>query len=101
MVGANLTQIFPLSFLLAAGIFLVGCGGAPSDDDIRSALQAQIEVVVGKRGGDMIKADLAKTKLIGCAKAEPPGYKCDWTGPDGSGSAWFVKSDSGWKLVGL
>ena len=96
-----MTQISSLSFLLVAGIFLVGCGGAPSDDDIRAALQAQIETFAGKQGSDMIKADLAKTKLIGCAKAEPAGYRCDWTGPDGSGSARFVKSDSGWKLVGL
>lgn len=91
---------FPKAVVLAAAAILAGCGGAPSDDEFRSAMQAQISSVAGQPAGGALDAELAKTKLVGCAKAEPAGYKCDWTGPLGSGSGRFVKSDGGWKFVG-
>ncbi len=67
---------------------LAGCGMAPSEDEARAALRAQM--------GDVFKDEIAKTKLLGCAKADAGGYRCDLNGPLGALGMRFVKSDSGW-----
>jgi hypothetical protein len=84
---------------LAACVVLSACGGAPSDDDFRSAMRAQMSAAGGKPAADLFKEELAKTKLIGCAKSDAGGYACDWNGPMGAGSARMVKGGEGWTLI--
>lgn len=85
---------------MVAALGLAGCGAAPSEADVRAAMTRQIEEIGGKAGADMFKDEVAKMKLINCAKADVGGYRCDWTGGiSGSGSGRFVKSDSGWVLM--
>lgn len=86
------------ALILAIG--LAGCGSTPGDAEVREALMAQAVAIGGKEGGKAMKDDIDKTKVIGCAKAEPSGFKCDWTGPMGAGSGRLVKGDNGWVLVG-
>lgn len=80
-------------FALACAVLLslAGCGMAPSEEDVRAALQAQM--------GDVFKEEIAKTKLLGCAKADAGGYRCDLNGPLGALGLRFVKSDSGWVAI--
>lgn len=85
---------------MVTALGLVGCGQTPGEAEVREALTKQIVAVSGKDGEQTAKEELAKLKVIGCAKAEPNGFKCDWTSPSGSGSGRIVKSDSGWVLVG-
>lgn len=84
---------------LLAAFGLAGCSRTPGDAEVKEALMAQAVAIGGKEGGKVMKDDIDKTKVIGCAKAEPAGFKCDWTGPMGAGSGRIVKSDSGWVLV--
>lgn len=78
---------------------LAGCGQTPGDAEVREALTNQLVAVIGKGEEKSAKEAFAKVKVIGCAKAESNGFKCDWTSPDGAGSGRIVKSDSGWVLV--
>ena len=84
---------------LAARAALAGCGGAPTNEDFRTAMRAQMSAVGGKQASDIFKEELAKTKLIGCAKSDAGGYACDWNGPMGAGSARMVKGGAGWTLI--
>lgn len=87
--------------VLAALLTLAGCGGAPSDDDVRAALNKQLVGVGGSMASDMYKEQLAKVKLIGCKKADAGGFQCDFAnGAGGAGSGRFIKSDAGWVMVG-
>lgn len=82
-----------------SALLLAACGGGPNDDDLRSALSAQAAAVGGKLGQDMFKTEIAKAKLVGCAKADAGGYRCDYIGPFGAVNARLVKADSGWVIV--
>ena len=62
-----------------------------TEEDARAALRAQM--------GDVFKDEIAKTKLLGCAKADAGGYRCDLKGPLGAVGMRFVKSDSGWVAI--
>ena len=83
-----------------AALSLAACGGAPSDDDVRSALRAQVEAFAGKQSGDFVKAQFEGVKVLNCKSADAGGQRCDWTGPMGGGSGRFVKKDGAWHLVG-
>ena len=85
----------------AVVLAFAGCGQTPGDTEVREALTNQIVAIAGKAGAEMVKADMAKIKVISCTKAEPNGFKCDWTGPMGAGSGRIVKADSGWVLVAI
>ncbi|MGV3569871.1 MAG: hypothetical protein ACO1PB_04665 [Ramlibacter sp.] len=84
-----------LAALLACG--LSGCGGSPSEADVRGALAAQIAAVAGQPSAAKAEAD--KIKLVGCKEADG-SHRCDWTGTMGGGSGRFVKKDGAWVLVG-
>lgn len=85
------------AFAALAVCGLAGCGGAPSEADVRGALAAQVAAMTGQPGAG--KADADKIKLVGCKEADG-GQRCDWTGPMGGGSGRFVKKDGAWVLVG-
>lgn len=97
----NITKTVAALAAATAALALGGCGGAPGDTEVHEAMMRQLEAVAGKAGARTQKADIDKVKVVSCAKAEPAGYRCDWTGPMGSGSGRLVKSDSGWALVGV
>ncbi len=83
-----------------AAVVLAGCGAAPNDDDLRSALKGQMEAVAGKTGMSMFSDSIKQAKIIGCAKSDAGGYKCDFTGMMGvAQSGRFVKSKDGWIMV--
>lgn len=79
---------------------LAGCGGAPSEGDVRSALRSQMEALAGKQAAGTLDAELAKVKLVGCKADDAGGHRCDWTSSMGGGSGRFVKKDGAWVLLG-
>lgn len=89
---------------IMAATVLAGCGSPPSEQDVQAAFQAQMEAavesVVGKQilGPEEMK-EIKKIKVIGCAKADAGGYKCDLQTPFGAQNRRFVKSDKGWVMV--
>lgn len=84
----------PLVVLVIAATMLAACDQTPGEAEVREAL---ISAAGGFAG--MVEEDLAKLKVLGCAKASPTGYRCDWTSPLGAGSGRIVKSEKGWRLV--
>lgn len=89
-----------IAVAVAAAWALAGCGQTPGDAELREALLKQAVAMNGKDSEKEAKEEFAKLKVVGCAKAEPAGFKCDWTGPMGGGTGRIVKGDSGWILVG-
>lgn len=82
------------AIVAAVCCLLAACDRPPSDADVRDALGKGLGVF-----GDAAKKDLAQLKVIGCVKAQPSGFKCDWTWPFGPGTGRFVKSDRGWEIL--
>lgn len=86
---------------IGAVLTLAACGGTPGDKEVREAMMNQMIAVGGKQAAEVFKKDVESVKVISCAKSEPSGFKCDWTGGMmGAGSGRIVKGDSGWVLVG-
>ncbi|GAA6119233.1 hypothetical protein [Acidovorax sp. FG27] len=85
--------------LCAGTLLLAGCGGAPDESQVRTAIAAQLEAFAGKAGAASFKDTLQELKLIGCKSSERGGYFCDWTSSMGAGSGRFVKTDGGWTMV--
>ena len=85
--------------LLSLGV-LTGCDSAPKDVDVRRAVRGQMEAIGGKRGADFWKEELDKIKVVGCVKSDKGGYECDYSGPFGTTHGRFVKTESGWAIVG-
>lgn len=86
---------------LAASLCLSACGSAPNDADIQAALSKQLSGAGGAMASEMYKEQIAKIKVIQCAKADAGGYKCDFSnGSGGAGSGRFVKSNDGWVVIG-
>jgi hypothetical protein len=85
-----------------ASIFLTalaGCSSSPNEADVRAALIKHADASGGMFAQDY-KAAFAKVKLVGCAKAEAGGYKCDISNTAGSvASMRFVKADGAWAVV--
>lgn len=92
-------------------LVLAGCGGEPSEGDMRDALQAQVDkankmaAAYGATGAKTVLEDLKK---VGCAKAEgTSAFACTVTvqmkGPlvdmDGTTEMRFAKSNGGWVVV--
>lgn len=68
----------------ALTIGLTGCGGAPSDSDIKTALdkavlqqQKMMESVGGGQMKDMLKIEYTSVKKIGCKEDGEKAYLCD------------------------
>lgn len=88
-----------MALFCAAGL-LAGCSSPPNDEDLRSALKGQMEAVAGKTGMSMFSDSIKQAKIIGCAKSDAGGYKCDFTGMMGvAQSGRLVNSKDGWILV--
>ncbi len=85
---------------MGAALALAGCGGTPGDKEMREAMMNQMIALGGKQAADGFKKEVDSIKVISCAKSEPSGFKCDWTGLMGAGSGRIVKGDSGWMLIG-
>ena len=84
-----------------AGLALAGCGqSAPSDADVRAAMMRQIEQMMGKQAAESQKDDLAKVKVLKCAKAEIGGFTCEFEGPMGRVTGRFKKESEGWIFAG-
>lgn len=98
----------------AACSALTGCGGAPSESDIKSAVEKQVKAeqdamgqIAGKMGTDMYKAMIPEIKgvhKIGCKEDGEKAYKCDIeveviqggkTGKNAT-ALRFVKGSDGW-----
>lgn len=90
---------------------LAGCGGEPSEGDMRDALQAQVDQankMAASYGATGAKTVLEDFKKVGCAKAKgTAAYACTVTvrmkGPmvDASGTTEmrFAKGEDGWVVV--
>jgi len=74
----------PALAMLSSVAFLAACSGEPSESDIRSALEADIEGMnqaVETLGGDLarkkgLKMVLHEVEKVGCEK-DAGGYRCD------------------------
>lgn len=87
-----------ISAILGA-LFLGACGdSAPADADLRTALENNFG---GKAQAEKLgfAPEIAKAKVIQCAKSDAGGYRCDITSPLGTGSARFVKTDGVWIMM--
>ena len=106
----------PVQILLAAAavLSLSACGGAPSEDDIKTAIDKQMQAeakamlaMAGKQGAEMAKdfmPSIKSVKKIGCKEDGDKAYKCDvemevtQMGNTNKGVApmRFVKGSDGW-----
>lgn len=106
----------PLQILFTTGILLMlsACGGAPSEGDIKTALEKQMgaetkamEKFGGKEVANMAKSylpEIKSVKKIGCKEDGEKAYKCDvemevtQMGNTNKGIApiRFVKGSDGW-----
>ena len=93
-------KFMAMAAAIATALAVAGCGGTPGDKEVREAMMNQMIAVGGKQAAEIFKKDVDTIKVISCAKSEPSGFKCDWTGSMGAGSGRIVKGDSGWMLVG-
>ncbi len=112
---------------ISATVLLTACSSEPSDVDIKTAIQRQmdaeqktrvdaVEAIAGKELAGMVvdmtkdmMVELVSTKKLGCKQAkEQAGYNCDveialkskLTGEQKNVvSQRFVKSDTGWVVV--
>jgi hypothetical protein len=71
-------SLLPVTFILAA------CGGAPSDSDIKTALEKAVSdqqkamaAVGGSAMGNLFKIDYTSVKKIGCKEDGEKAYRCD------------------------
>lgn len=100
--------------LAAACSVLVGCGGAPSESDIKAAVEKQVkaerdamERISGKQAMEMMKGmfpEIKSVHKIGCKEDGEKAYKCDvevevvqgnQTGKNAA-VLRFVKGSDGW-----
>lgn len=107
-------QISSTMALAATCFALSGCSGAPSESDIKSAVEKQVKAeqdamgqIAGKMGEDMYKSMIPEIKSvhkIGCKEDGEKAYKCDIElevsqgGKTGKNAAAlrFVKGSDGW-----
>lgn len=65
----------------ALAALLVACSGAPSEGDIRGALErqqkAETEAMPGMLKGMLPKVELTDVKKLGCEAAGEKAYRCD------------------------
>lgn len=86
--------------VLVSTTALSGCGGAPSDSDVRAAMLKFAAANGAGMFGSEYKDVIAKAKVVGCVKADAGGYKCDVSNAAGAVSNMrFVKTEAGWSIV--
>jgi hypothetical protein len=104
-------RLLSASFALLA---LTACGGEPSESDIKTAFNNQVQAetkamqqFAGKAGADMAKSlmpEIKSVKKIGCKEDGEKAYKCDvemevtqsGTTNKGIVPMRFVKGSDGW-----
>jgi len=97
-----------LVLALAASALLAACGGAPSEVDVRAALQKQVDTgrqqaeqfagknsFIDQQAAEQKKA-IAEVKLIGCKADGDKAYVCDIEGKAGAGRLRMLKGSDGW-----
>lgn len=113
MSVAKKTLFIPLSLLMVFG--LTACSGEPSQSDIETAIQKNIdesnEQIKSLAGGSDMKITLQSVKKINCVEAKDTGgYSCDVeikaTMPfigeqQKTGNLRFIEKDGAWIVVGL
>lgn len=106
------------SILVACvALALTGCGGEPSAENIKSALEQKVtyaskgvEALVGRDMAVGLQIKVHAVNKVACKESsDKPGYRCDFEAEieypligqvKENGSARFVKSDSGWRAYG-
>ena len=100
-MGNKTKPLMSAAIAALAGLALAGCGeSAPSDANIREAMARQMEQMMGKQAAESQKDDLAKVKVVKCAKAELGGFNCEFDGPMGRATGRFKKESEGWVFAG-
>lgn len=100
MIQTNMASIARATCAAIVLSALAGCSSSPSEADVCAALTKQAEASGMGIISRNYKEEVAKSKLVGCAKAEAGGYKCDVANAAGVvANARFVKADSGWAVV--
>ncbi|NIF52612.1 hypothetical protein [Burkholderia sp. Ax-1724] len=93
---------------LATSALLSACSGSPSEDDVRAALEKQVDV--GRQQAEQIagknsfvdqqvaeqKKAVADVKLIGCKADGDKAYVCDIQGKVGAARIRMLKGSDGW-----
>jgi hypothetical protein len=96
----DMSKFMGMVAAIGVAMALAGCGSTPGDKEVREAMMNQMIAVGGKQAAEIFKKDVDTIKVISCAKSEPSGFKCDWTGGMmGASSGRIIKGDSGWMLV--
>ena len=82
--SAKKGKIVPVLFI---AIVLTACGGAPSEGDIKAAIEkkmqdeaAAMQAFGGKKSAEMLKGfmpEIKNVKKIGCKEDGEKAYKCD------------------------
>ena len=95
--------------MLCTMLLLAGCSSGPSDEDIRAALQPQLDALNQIAAGTGERAELHSVKSLGCEKAkEGQGFICDVEADISRpmlgraktvSQARFIKTDDGWRMV--
>ena len=79
---------------------LAGCSSSPGDADARAAMLKDQEALNGGPISKENREEIEQAKVVGCAKAEAGGHKCDVANARGAVvSVRFVKTDSGWAVA--
>ncbi len=113
-----LSTVKPLRifFITGAMFVLSACGGAPTEGDIKLAIEKQMTaaatamaLIGGNQGSEMMKSflpEVKSVKVIGCKGDGEKAYKCDvemeiaQMGSTNKGIApmRFVKGSDGWTV---
>lgn len=101
----TLTTSLRVASLLLAGLTLSGCGGAPSESDIKSTMEADMKANTAMF--EAMGVELKGIKKIGCKDDGEKAYKCDVEiEMSGNGTTQksviprrFVKSSDGWRVT--
>jgi len=115
--GDNVKAIQRSILGACVAFLLTGCGGEPSGENIKSALEQQmtdaskgVEALVGRDLAVGLQIKVHAVNKVACKESsDKPGYRCDFEAVieypligqvKENGSARFVKSDSGWRAYG-
>lgn len=112
-MGSVIKITSTVAFAAACSV-LAGCGGAPSESDIKAAVEKQVkaerdamEQISGKPAMEMVKGmfpEIKSVHKIGCKEDGEKAYRCDvelevaqgkQTGKNAA-SLRFVKGSDGW-----
>lgn len=114
----NTPRTLAVAATLLATVWLAGCGGAPSESDMKAALERQTQAQVdgasrlfGHTGAGVMKdvlPEILSLKKIGCQADGEKAYRCDvelevrqfgMTNKSPT-NLRFVQGSEGWTVVG-